>query len=234
LEDVGVHVGEGWRSAIAGFIPFLYDDHLVGESLRFFEVVGDEDRGNFERIEDPVELTSHLAAQVGIEGGEGFVEEKEARLPREGAGEGGALLLASGDFAGTAIGESGEAEAVEEFVDSLAASRLFEIAESVAEILRDGEMGKEGVVLKKKTDVALLRGQADPAIGVEPDRRSRGDESCVGMLESGEAAQDRRFSAAGGTEEGGDVAAFERDTQVARDLRAAVVSHREARDKFLV
>ncbi len=82
--------------------------HLVRECFGLFVVVGDEEGGDLERVEDAVELAAHLATQAGVEGGERFVEKEKARLPRKGACEGDALLLAAGNLTRTTVPEFGE------------------------------------------------------------------------------------------------------------------------------
>ena len=59
--------------------------------------------------------SSHAAAELGVEVGEGFVEEQDLGFQDDGAGDGDALLLAAGEFAGQAVFEAGEADEAEFF-----------------------------------------------------------------------------------------------------------------------
>jgi hypothetical protein len=58
-------------------------------------------------LEDGV---AELAAERGVEIGEGFIEEEDVGLADEGFGKGGALLFAAGELAGESIEERGEFE----------------------------------------------------------------------------------------------------------------------------
>jgi hypothetical protein len=83
--------------------------------LEVVRVVGDEEGGGVEVLEGGVEGASCLGAGVGVEGGEGFVEEEEPGLNGEGAREGDALAFAAGEGG---CGLRGEVVYVEESEES--------------------------------------------------------------------------------------------------------------------
>ena len=57
--------------------------------------VGDEDGGA--SAHDFAEVVEDFVFGVGVDAGEGVVEDEDARAAKQGAGDGGALLLASGE-----------------------------------------------------------------------------------------------------------------------------------------
>src|ERR1035438_3479092 len=59
------------------------------------DAVGDEDGGS--SAHDFAEMVQDFVFGVGVYAGEGVVEDQNARAAQEGAGDGGALLLASGE-----------------------------------------------------------------------------------------------------------------------------------------
>ena len=78
--------------------PLVHDGHHVGEDHRLLLVVGDDDGGEVELLLEFAQPDLHGLAQVLVEGAEGFVEQQDVGPGDDGAGEGGALLLAAGEF----------------------------------------------------------------------------------------------------------------------------------------
>ena len=70
----------------------------VGHHHGFFLIVGDKDKGDADFALQRFKFDLHLAAEVGVERGERFIEEKQARTIYQGASQGDALLLAAADF----------------------------------------------------------------------------------------------------------------------------------------
>jgi hypothetical protein len=85
------------------------DECLIEEKRHGIEiVVRGDDEAAFAG-----ELGEKLAEEMGciaIKAGEGFVQQKDVGILGEGAGEEGALLLATGKFADLAILKGGEGE----------------------------------------------------------------------------------------------------------------------------
>ena len=86
----------------------LEDDDAVGEGVGVDGVVGDEEADAVEGGEVAAQVAADVAAGAGVEGGERFVEEQQARLGRQRAGQGDALGLAAGEGARPVVGVVGE------------------------------------------------------------------------------------------------------------------------------
>ena len=69
--------------------------------------------GDAELLLDAADLGTHVNAQLGVQVGQGFVEEQHAGLNDQGAGEGYALLLAAGELVGEAVFHALEAHELE-------------------------------------------------------------------------------------------------------------------------
>ena len=67
----------------------------VGQDQRLFLVVGDEDRGEAEPALQAAHLELHGLAQLAVERAERLVEQQQARVEDDGAGQRHALLLAA-------------------------------------------------------------------------------------------------------------------------------------------
>ena len=76
-------------------------DHgdLVGQRQRLGLVVGDVDEGDAGAALQLLELGAHALAQLGVEIAERLVEQQDAGLDHQAAGERDALLLAAGQLA---------------------------------------------------------------------------------------------------------------------------------------
>ncbi len=79
----------------------------MGEIEGFVEVVGDEEDGLAETLEEGAHHLLHFEAGEGVECAKGLVHEEDGRVGCEGASEAGALALSTGELAGIAMGEGG-------------------------------------------------------------------------------------------------------------------------------
>jgi hypothetical protein len=145
-------------------------------------------------VEDALELGPHARARVGVEGRHRLVEQEDARVACEGAGEPDPLALAAGELVGTCLRELGDAEPVEHFGDVRAAR--------VSDVLLHAHVREEGVLLEDEADAALLGRPVDPGLGVEEHRAVERHPPALGPDEPGHHPQDARLARAGGPDEG--------------------------------
>ena len=180
---------------------------------RFLEVVGYEDERGAEGTLELDQLRPHRGAKLRVEGGERFIEEQDVGLEHEGAGEGHALALASGDLGGGAPAETLEPHRGERLLDPRPDLRLGPGAQSQAEghVLEDREVREERVALENRvhrTKVGLH--QSDVGAG---DRDPPG----VGLVEPGDEPQQCGLAAARGPEEGHELARPHRQADLVQD-----------------
>ena len=95
----------------------MHDDDLVGHGHGLDLVVGDVDRGGLQPLMQLLDLGAHLHAQLGVEVGERFVEQKHLRIAHDGAAHGDALALAAGKLARIALEIGAEPEDVGRAID---------------------------------------------------------------------------------------------------------------------
>lgn len=157
--------------------------------------MGDEEDGHGLFDPEGAEVVVEAVSSELVEGAEGFVEEEEARICDEGAGEGGAHSHAAGELGGIAEDGVFEADVGEGFAGDLAA---FGGGEA-------GELEGEGDVIEDaapREEVSILEDEGDG--GARGVLRVGGglDGSEGGAVEAGDKAEESGFAAAGGAEEG--------------------------------
>ena len=143
------------------------------------------------------------AAQLGIEGAEGFVEQEDRGSQDQGPGQGHPLLLATRQLARTALFIAGELDEFEGFPKSCGRLCLgqLEVAQSEGHIVGYREERKEGVVLEDGVDVAFVGRTIGHIDAIEEDGPAGG------LLEAGYQPEGRRLSAPGWPEDGEELAA---------------------------
>ncbi len=69
-------------------------------------------------------------------------------------------------------------------LDALSPQRRAQLSKSIGNVLFNGQMWKQRVILKEVADLALLRGQEDVAFGVKPDFVEEPDDTAVRPFKS--------------------------------------------------
>ena len=95
-------------------LAFAEHTDAMREGRGVLEVVGDENRGQSEGVEELPQLGANAGPRVGVERRERLVEEQHRGIAPEGAGERDALALAARELAHASAGEMADPEAIEE------------------------------------------------------------------------------------------------------------------------
>lgn len=173
------------------------DGEVVGSRDEIGRVMGDVEEGE---VEFPLEIakeSAQVASQGGIEMGEGFVEEDEARLKDQGATDGGACGFAAGECGWEVMETRAEIEAVRH--DLGAGATLVAVdaleAEGKFELFDQGQVGKEPGRLGDPAAGAFL-GRKSGDVGVVEE-----DPSGIREFEAGDEAEGGGLATAGGSDE---------------------------------
>ena len=140
--------------------------------------------------------------QVAVEGGERLVEQQDRRLDGERPGQRHALLLAARELARQALAEGAELDHVEHAVDAPSdlGAALAAGAQPIGHVLDHRHVREEGVVLEDDADIALVGRQMVDAGAVD-------QHAAAGLAdEARDDAQQGGLAAAGGAEQGHDLA----------------------------
>ncbi len=185
---------------------FVEDDHAVGELERLFLIVGDEYGGGAELLVNGAQPAPQILAHAGVERAERLVEQQHLGFDGKRPGERHALALAAGQLRRIAVAESVELHQAEQLLDLGRDGGLGRAAVAVAhaqaegDVLGDRHMAEQGVLLEHETDAALLGRLGQPAFAVDLDV------AAVGIIETGENAQQGGLARTRSAEQGDELA----------------------------
>src|ERR1039458_215345 len=189
---------------------------------RLLLVVGHQEESDARAALHGLELDAHLFAQFGIERGERLIEQQDAGLKHQRAGESDALALTAGKLRGAAVFLAGETDQLQNFahtgVDIGGAVAL----EAELYVAARGEMGEEGVILEDGAHVALIRFALIDDFAVEQDVAGSG------LLEAGDEAQRGGLAASRWAQQREEAASRNGQRDLADRLLAGEVLHQVA------
>ena len=182
-------------------------------------VVGDVDRRRLQPALQALDLGPHLEPQLRVEVRERLVEEVDGGLAHDRASQRDALALASRELARAAVEERRELEGRRRLGDQAVDlfARDLPHLQAELEVLADGHVGVESVVLEDHGDVAVLRREVVDAAAADGDRSS-GE-----VFEACDHPERRRLPAARGADEDHEFLVADLEIQV-RDHGRAVVA----------
>lgn len=161
------------------------------------DAVGDEDGGP--ALHDGAKAVEDALFGVGVDAGEGVVEDEDARVADDGAGDGGALLLAAGegdaalaDHGVEALGEledlGGDVGDGGGFLDLFSSC----LGDTEGDVLADG-LGEEEGLLRDVAYVFAQGVEGEAADGFSVDEDGTGS----GIVKAGDEANEGGFARAG-------------------------------------
>lgn len=203
----------------------VHDGYSIGDRQRLLLVVRDEDAGEARLAQASDDLGAHLIARRLIEARERFVQQHELGLLGEGASEGDALLLPSGQFGWSTLSELLDVEHCEQLAATRSSIFALGLWQCEADVLDGCQVRKERVVLKHHRHATIL--WSDPRIAAGDDTSLDGNGTQIGTNVAGDQVEQRRLTTARGTENAKDLAAvdLERDP-VERHRVAKPTRHR--------
>ena len=98
---------------------------------------------------------------------------------------------------------------------------LLDVLQTEGDVLIDGHIGPQGVVLEEEAHLALVGGDVDAQLAVEDHLVPDGDASGGGGLQAGDHAQGGGFAAAGGAQQGDKGVVLDDQVQVVHGVEFA-------------
>ena len=168
--------------------------------------MGHVDDRRVEILVEPLDLGSHLHAQLGIEVGQRLVHQEDGGIADQRAAERDALLLAARQLPGLALEKVGDVEharCVAHLLVDLGRRHPAHLQRE-GEVLVDRLVGVERVVLEHHRDVPVL------GIEVVDDAVADHDVAAGDRNEPGDEVEGRRLAAARRSDEGDELAVIRR------------------------
>ena len=171
-----------------------HDQHAVGEEDRLVNVMGDEQDRGLELGPEPQQVLLHHRARLRIERTEGLVHQQDGRLVGERPRDADPLLHATRKLGRIAMGETGKADHIEQFVgDGARPGPPFPLGiGSECDVVPDRLPREQRVLLEYHATIGT---GADNLISVNPD--PSGGRANI----AGDRVEQCGFAAARGTEQ---------------------------------
>ena len=143
------------------------------------------------------ELSTGLNTQLGVQVGEGLIEEEYFRLADDRAANSNTLSLATGEFLGFTIEQVFDTERVSRFLDTAIDIRLIEFTqfEAKCHVIVNGHMGIESITLENHCNIAVFRSY------IVDDLVANQNFTIRDFFEACQTAQGGGFAAAGRTDQ---------------------------------
>jgi len=171
--------------------------------------VGDQQRGDAQALEHRAQVVAQAPAQVGVEAGEGFVEQQQVGARCQRAGQRDALLLAAGEFVRIAIGQAVEADQRQRLKHARRARAAVQAVQAESDVVGDRKVGEQRQVLEHEAQAALLRRQRQRIAAAQPKLAG------IGGVEAGDGAQQGGLAAAAGAQQAAQFPGLQRQPQPA-------------------
>ncbi len=153
----------------------------------------DDNARHVERPEKLPHLAPHWIPQGVIERREWLIQQHEAWISGQRTTESDALPLPARQLCRKPSRHPFQMYPSQDRSDAIVIMRCGSVHPE-PNVLLDGEMGKEAVVLRDVRETSPLGRPIDTGCRVEPDLLAEPDEAFLRAIQSGKAAQDRRLA----------------------------------------
>ena len=173
-------------------------------------------------LEQGADLEDQLHPHLGIDVGEGLIQQHQPRLAHQCPGDGHPLLLTTGELVRIAIPQPLQIDQRQRLVHLLLASTAIEFGQAKADIVGHRQVGKEGVILKDHADVARLGRHA----GTRPVEQgiAEANRALCQRQQPGDGLQQRGFAAATGSQQADDLVVCHRQGELLQHIAAVVTA----------
>lgn len=162
--------------------------------------MGDVEHGDLEFVADAAQVGENFCFEFGIETTEGFVEEEQAGRGEEGAGEGHALLFATGDFGDAAVEERFDFQGFHDVRGIYGSPAVT----AVGDVAFHGKMRKKSEILRDVADRSFFRAEMNSDFCVGENRPIEFDCASRQSSKACDQVQEGGFAGAGRSADGGD------------------------------
>ena len=159
-------------------------------------IVGHDDGGDAQLLLDALDLHLHLYPELGVQVGEGLIQQQNGGTGHQSPGQGHPLLLTAGELPGITLVHAGklyQSEHVLHPLTDLVFGQLLEL-QTKGHVFKNRHVGEQRVILEENADIAAVGGDSGNVFAVHQDlpggRLSKaGDHAQCGGLAAAAAAQ---------------------------------------------
>ncbi|OQB94160.1 MAG: hypothetical protein BWX86_01544 [Verrucomicrobia bacterium ADurb.Bin122] len=184
----------------------LHDRERIAQGEDFVTGVTHQNHRDSQLVADAAQVRDDRGFAGGVEGGERLVEQQQAGRGDEGACECHALPLAAGERLHGPSEQGRDAEQTADVRTAGGTALTGGASLGKAQVALDAEMGKQGAVLRHKSDLARLGWQTVPGGSVGEALCAEANPACERSPKSSDEFDERGFAGAGGAEKSGDAA----------------------------
>ncbi len=187
-------------------MPLAQHHHPVAERQCFGLVMGDEDGGQPERLVHLLEPGTRPLAQLRVEVGQRLIEQQQARLVDQRAGNRYALLLTTRELIGIAVGQLAEFEPIKHVAGALLALGRGNAADAqrIGDVLLHRHMRPQRIGLEHIADIALLGGHVDGFRGRIDDVVTEADFAAGWLVQPADEVEQRGLAATARSQQRGE------------------------------
>ena len=174
----------------------IHHHHPVGQLQRLLLIVRHEDRGETHGIVQIAQPAAQILADLGVERAERLVQQQDARLHRQRAGQRHALPLPAGELRRIAFAQGPELHQIEQLLHPPRDLRLGRAGAALAhgqpeaDIVGHRHVAEQRILLEHEADAAIRDRLVGNIHAVECDR------AAVGEFQPGDDPQQGRLSRA--------------------------------------
>ena len=185
-------------------LAHVADHHPVGDSHSLRLIVGDKDDGEVKFPLELLDFKAHGLPELGIQVGEGLIQQHHLGLGDDGAGQGDALLLPAGKVGGEDLLQAGEAGMLHGLLYPLGNFGFIDLLnlEGEGHIVKDVHVGPDGKGLEDHPQPPLLRRHIEVFILDRNGAAAKLDLPLAQVLKASNHPQRGGLAAAGGAQEG--------------------------------
>ena len=212
--------GGGHLIQLAG----LEQGDLGGHGQCLGLVVGHIDDGGTQFLMEALQLGTHINAQLGVQVGQRLVKQQQLGAGGYGTGDGHPLLLAAGKLRGIAVlvhVNTHHPQGVHHPAVDLRLAHLLDL-QAEGDVVVDRHVGPQGVGLEHQIQPPLAGLGVIGVIRVDHLHAVNGHGAVLGLFQSGNHTQRGGLAAAGGPQQGHEVAVLNGEVDVPQDVVAAV------------
>ncbi len=186
--------------------------------------MGDVDDGGAQIFMEALQLRPHVDTELGVQVGQRLIQQQQLGTGGHSAGDGHTLLLAAGQLGGIAVLVHVNTHHPQGVHDPAVDLRLVHFLDLQAEsdVVVDRHVGPQGVGLEHQVQSALAGLGVIGIIRVDHLHAVNGHDAVLRLFQTGDHAKGGGLAAAGGPQQGHEVAVLNGEVDVPQDVVGTV------------